>query len=115
PVEPVKVAVDSGPVRGTEPGGAETGGAETGGAEPRDAEPRGAETRGAEPGGAEPGGAVPRALSPTGGLTERREPESRLASPVRAAHTGRRVPRQRPPAVLGTHQMALRPSTAPQR
>ncbi|CAI5516788.1 unnamed protein product, partial [Closterium sp. Naga37s-1] len=59
---------------------------------------------------------------PTGGLTERREPESRpaspesrRASPVRAAHTGRRVPRQRPPAVPGTHQMALRPSTAPQR
>ncbi|CAI7897118.1 unnamed protein product, partial [Closterium sp. NIES-54] len=284
PVEPVEVAVDSGPVRGTEPGGAETGGAETGGAEPGDAEPRGAETRGAEPGGAEPGGAVPRGAEPgghepegtalggallsqqlhewysqhcrrhrgavgaggatgagaegagatgagvaadpgvgaggagatglggartgstggagtggaagaagsaggadarptegagadgavgagalggtgvgaagagaaaggagdvsagsggaarpqpyfvpllqqpasplpapfpytgpTGGLTERREPASRLASPVRAAHTGRRVPRQRPPAVLGTHQMALRPSTAPQR
>ncbi|CAI5959675.1 unnamed protein product [Closterium sp. NIES-65] len=59
---------------------------------------------------------------PTRGLTERREPESRpaspesrRASPVRAARTGRRVPRQRPPAVPGTHQMALRPSTAPQR
>ncbi|CAI5517521.1 unnamed protein product [Closterium sp. Naga37s-1] len=59
---------------------------------------------------------------PTGGLTERREPESRpvlpesrSASPVRAARTGRRVPRQRPPAVPGTHQMTLRPSTAPQR
>ncbi|CAI7912610.1 unnamed protein product [Closterium sp. NIES-54] len=34
---------------------------------------------------------------PTGGLTERREPESRPASPVRAAHTGRRGSRQRPP------------------
>ncbi|CAI5469182.1 unnamed protein product [Closterium sp. Yama58-4] len=59
---------------------------------------------------------------PTRGLTERREPESRpaspesrRASPVRAARTGRRVPRQRPPAVPGTHRMALRPSTAPQR
>ncbi|CAI5520784.1 unnamed protein product [Closterium sp. Naga37s-1] len=59
---------------------------------------------------------------PTGGLTERREPESRpaspesrSASPVRAARTGRRVPRQRPPAVPGTHRMSLRPSTAPQR
>ncbi|CAI5510611.1 unnamed protein product [Closterium sp. Naga37s-1] len=52
---------------------------------------------------------------PNGGLTERRDPESRPASPVRAARTGRRVPRQRPPAVPGTHQMALRPSTAPQR
>ncbi|CAI7874118.1 unnamed protein product [Closterium sp. NIES-54] len=59
---------------------------------------------------------------PTGGLTERREPESRpaspesrRASPVRAALTGGRVPSQRLPAVPGTHRMALRPSTAPQR
>ncbi|CAI5954945.1 unnamed protein product [Closterium sp. NIES-64] len=42
-------------------------------------------------------------------------PESRSTSPVRAACTGRRVPRQRPPAVPGTHQMTLRPSTPPQR
>ncbi|CAI5477320.1 unnamed protein product [Closterium sp. Yama58-4] len=59
---------------------------------------------------------------PTGGLTERREPESppvspesRSASPVSAARTGRRVPRQRPPAVPGTHQIVLCRSTAPQR
>ncbi|CAI7756116.1 unnamed protein product [Closterium sp. NIES-54] len=52
---------------------------------------------------------------PTGGLAERREPESRPASPVRTARTSRRVPRPHPPAVPGTHQMALRPSTAPQR
>ncbi|CAI7815400.1 unnamed protein product [Closterium sp. NIES-54] len=52
---------------------------------------------------------------PTRGLAERREPESRLASIVCAARTGWRVPRQRPPAVPGTHLMALRPSTAPQR
>ncbi|CAI7863360.1 unnamed protein product [Closterium sp. NIES-54] len=52
---------------------------------------------------------------PTGGLTERTEPESRPASPVRAARTGRRGSPQRPPPFLGTHQMALRPSTAPQR
>ncbi|CAI7816949.1 unnamed protein product, partial [Closterium sp. NIES-54] len=52
---------------------------------------------------------------PTGGLAERREPESRPASPVRTARTSRRVPRQRPPAVPGTHQMALRPSTVSQR
>ncbi|CAI7916288.1 unnamed protein product [Closterium sp. NIES-54] len=57
---------------------------------------------------------------PTGGLTERREPESRhvspvsrSASPVRTARTGRRTPR--PPPVHGTHSMTLRPSTAPQR
>ncbi|CAI7754908.1 unnamed protein product [Closterium sp. NIES-53] len=52
---------------------------------------------------------------PTGGLIERREPESRPASPVRTARTSRRVPCPRPPAVPGTHQMALHPSTAPQR
>ncbi|CAI7866100.1 unnamed protein product [Closterium sp. NIES-54] len=52
---------------------------------------------------------------PTGGLAELREPESRPASPVRTARTSHRVPRQRPPAVPGTHQMALRPSTATQR
>ncbi|CAI7890481.1 unnamed protein product [Closterium sp. NIES-53] len=50
---------------------------------------------------------------PTGGLAEPREPELRPASPVRTACTSRRVPRPRPPAVPGTHQMALRPSTAP--
>ncbi|CAI5463060.1 unnamed protein product [Closterium sp. Yama58-4] len=52
---------------------------------------------------------------PTGGLTERREPESRPTSPVRTARTGRRVRRERPPPVPGTHYMTLRPSTAPQR
>ncbi|CAI7868436.1 unnamed protein product [Closterium sp. NIES-53] len=52
---------------------------------------------------------------PTGGLAERREPESRPASPVHTARTSRRVPRPRPLAVPGTHQMALRPSTAPLR
>ncbi|CAI7902159.1 unnamed protein product [Closterium sp. NIES-54] len=52
---------------------------------------------------------------PTGGFAERCEPESRPASPVRTARTSRRIPRPRPPAVPGTHQMALRPSTTPQR
>ncbi|CAI7817220.1 unnamed protein product, partial [Closterium sp. NIES-54] len=59
---------------------------------------------------------------PTKGLTERRQPESRpvspesrSASPVRAARPGHRVPRQRLPAVPGTHRMLLRPSTTPQR
>ncbi|CAI7922010.1 unnamed protein product [Closterium sp. NIES-53] len=52
---------------------------------------------------------------PTGGLTERREPESRPASPIRPARTSRRVPRSRPLAVPGTHQMALRPPTMSQR
>ncbi|CAI7797208.1 unnamed protein product, partial [Closterium sp. NIES-54] len=52
---------------------------------------------------------------PTGGLAERREPASRPALPVRAARTSGHAPRQRPPAVPGTHQMALRPSTVSQR
>ncbi|CAI7785788.1 unnamed protein product [Closterium sp. NIES-53] len=52
---------------------------------------------------------------PTGGLAERREPASRPASPVRTTRTSRRAPRPRPPAVPCTHQMALRPSTAPLR
>ncbi|CAI7815489.1 unnamed protein product [Closterium sp. NIES-53] len=54
-------------------------------------------------------------VGPTRGLAERRAPESRPASPVRTARTSRRVPRPRPPAIPGTHLMALRPSTAPQR
>ncbi|CAI7899565.1 unnamed protein product [Closterium sp. NIES-53] len=52
---------------------------------------------------------------PTGGLAERREPASRPASPVRTTRASRRAPRPRPPAVPGTHQMTLRPSTAPLR
>ncbi|CAI7918402.1 unnamed protein product [Closterium sp. NIES-54] len=51
---------------------------------------------------------------PTSGLTERREPESRPASPVRPIRAGR-VSRPRPPPVPSTHSMTLRPSTAPQR
>ncbi|CAI7892172.1 unnamed protein product [Closterium sp. NIES-54] len=46
----------------------------------------------------------------TGGLTERREPGSRPASPVR---TGRRGPRPRPPPAPGTHTMAHRPFSVP--
>ncbi|CAI7839732.1 unnamed protein product [Closterium sp. NIES-54] len=59
---------------------------------------------------------------PTRGLTERHEPESRRAlpesrpeSPLRDVRTGRRVPRQRPPSVPGTHSITLHPSTSPQR
>ncbi|CAI7825678.1 unnamed protein product, partial [Closterium sp. NIES-53] len=48
---------------------------------------------------------------PTGGLAERRAPASRPTSPARPACTSR----PRPPAVPGTHQMTLRPSTAPLR
>ncbi|CAI7889149.1 unnamed protein product [Closterium sp. NIES-54] len=52
---------------------------------------------------------------PTGGLAERRVPASRPASPARTACTSRRTSCPRPPAVPGTHQMTLRPSTAPLR
>ncbi|CAI7775371.1 unnamed protein product, partial [Closterium sp. NIES-53] len=52
---------------------------------------------------------------PTGGLAERRALASRPASPARPACTSRRTSRPRPPPVPGTHQMTLRPSTAPLR
>ncbi|CAI7866965.1 unnamed protein product, partial [Closterium sp. NIES-53] len=52
---------------------------------------------------------------PTGGLAERPAPASRPALPARTALSSRRTSRPRPPAVPGTHQMALRPSTAPLR
>ncbi|CAI7871093.1 unnamed protein product [Closterium sp. NIES-54] len=48
----------------------------------------------------------------SGRLTERREPASRAVSHNR---TARRIPRSRPPPVPGTHAMALRPSSVPQR
>ncbi|CAI7758937.1 unnamed protein product, partial [Closterium sp. NIES-53] len=44
----------------------------------------------------------------SGGLIERREPASRLVSPVR---TARCTSRSRPPPVPGTHAMALHPSS----
>ncbi|CAI5956457.1 unnamed protein product [Closterium sp. NIES-65] len=52
---------------------------------------------------------------PTGGLTERRKPASRPASPVCAARACGRGSRQRPPPDPGTHRMSLRPSTTPLR
>ncbi|CAI7907047.1 unnamed protein product [Closterium sp. NIES-54] len=52
---------------------------------------------------------------PTGGLAERCVPASRPSSPARPACTSRRTSRPRPPPVPGTHQMTLRPSTAPLR
>ncbi|CAI5475279.1 unnamed protein product [Closterium sp. Yama58-4] len=66
----------------------------------------------------QPGSPLP-APSPyteqTDSLTKRCEPASRPASPVRARHTRRRVPRERSPPVPSTHAMALRPSSVPQR
>ncbi|CAI7767219.1 unnamed protein product, partial [Closterium sp. NIES-53] len=58
---------------------------------------------------------VPLLKQRTGGLTERRELESRPALPIRVVCTGRRVPRPRPPPVSGTDAMALRPSSVPLR
>ncbi|CAI7780934.1 unnamed protein product [Closterium sp. NIES-54] len=49
----------------------------------------------------------------TDSLIERHEPASRPALPVRAARTGRRVPRPRPPPVSGTHIMALLRAAGP--
>ncbi|CAI7899867.1 unnamed protein product [Closterium sp. NIES-53] len=48
----------------------------------------------------------------SGGLTERRKHASH---PILPLHTGRPVPRSRPPPVPGTHAMALRPSSVPLR
>ncbi|CAI5482652.1 unnamed protein product [Closterium sp. Yama58-4] len=59
--------------------------------------------------------APPRYTELSASLTERREPASRPASPLCAVRTGRRVPRERPPPVPGTHTMALRPSSIPKR
>ncbi|CAI7927719.1 unnamed protein product [Closterium sp. NIES-54] len=53
------------------------------------------------------------ATSPT--ISQRREPESCLALLVRAVCTACRAPRPRPPHVLGTHAMPLRPSSIPLR
>ncbi|CAI5472681.1 unnamed protein product [Closterium sp. Yama58-4] len=59
--------------------------------------------------------APPRYTTQPASLTERREPASRPASPVRTVRRARRVPRPRPPPVPGTHTMALRPSSILQR
>ncbi|CAI7829455.1 unnamed protein product [Closterium sp. NIES-54] len=127
------------PTVATGPGGARTGGAGATGTGVGAVGAGGAAGAGAAAGGtgavsACPGAARPRPYfvplleqpvsplpapspytGPTGGLAERRAPASRPASPAHTARTSRRAPRPRPPAVPGTHQMALRPSTAPLR
>ncbi|CAI7866283.1 unnamed protein product [Closterium sp. NIES-53] len=91
--------------RGTSARGTGAGGA--GAADPRagDTSAGGAGAGGA---GASPLSAPSPYVEQTGGLTERCEPASPLASPVR---TGRRVPRPHPPRALGTHATTLRPSS----
>ncbi|CAI7788469.1 unnamed protein product [Closterium sp. NIES-54] len=101
----------------TEPGAAGAGGAGVGGPGAGGA---GAAGAGAVDPGAGGAGGTPASLLPvpspyteqSEGLTERREPASRPTSPVR---TARCAPRSRPPPVLGTHTMALRPSSVPLR
>ncbi|CAI7906981.1 unnamed protein product [Closterium sp. NIES-54] len=97
---PVQVAVDSGAAPSTASGGAASRGEELGGGGSEGAGSGGAEPKGVEPGGAELEGAS---------FILVREPKSRPNLFVRAVCTGRRVPRQRPPPVLGTYAMALRP------
>ncbi|CAI7892149.1 unnamed protein product [Closterium sp. NIES-54] len=109
---------------GARAGGAGVGGTGAGGARVGETGAGGAGAGGA--GAVAPGGAVwlrpyfPASPVPapspyteqTGGLTERREPESCPFLPV---CTTRCVPRSRPPPVLGTHAMTLRPSSVPLR
>ncbi|CAI7928211.1 unnamed protein product, partial [Closterium sp. NIES-54] len=118
----------AGAVDPAEPGDARAGGARAGGPGAGVAGVGGAgarETEAVDPGagGAGAGGAVsggsPLLALPyaeqTDSFTERREPESRPASPFRAGRTRRRVPHLRPPLVPGTLAMALRPSSLPLR
>ncbi|CAI7911250.1 unnamed protein product [Closterium sp. NIES-53] len=118
---PVEIAGDSDAARGTASEGAASGGAEPGGAKSEGAGSGGARSRGAGArgaGGTSAGGTV--RLRPyfvplvqqSGGLTKRREPTSHPVLPVR---TARSAPRLRPPHVLGTHVMALCPSSIPLR
>ncbi|CAI7932883.1 unnamed protein product, partial [Closterium sp. NIES-54] len=51
----------------------------------------------------------------TRGLAERREHALRPVSPVRSGRSGRRDPRQRQPAVSGSHLVVRRPSSPPLR
>ncbi|CAI7932278.1 unnamed protein product, partial [Closterium sp. NIES-54] len=121
-------AAGVGATRGTEAGAAVSAGGPAGAVTAGGTGAGGAAGVGADAGGGSGGAARPRPYflayplpapspyaGPTGGLAKRREPESRPASPVCTACTSRRVPRPCPPVVPGTHQMALRPSIAPQR
>ncbi|CAI7826329.1 unnamed protein product [Closterium sp. NIES-54] len=108
--------------RGTGAGGAGARGARDGDTGTVDTGAGGAGGGGSVCGGTGAGGTLASPLpapSPyteqTGGLAERREPESRPASRVRAVRTARRIPRPRPPPVPGTHAMALCPSSVPLR
>ncbi|CAI7852416.1 unnamed protein product, partial [Closterium sp. NIES-53] len=100
-------------------GDAGAGGTGTGGAGAAGAEAAGAGAGGTVAGGTGAGGTVPQRLffvpPPPSSLPPPNSPESCPALPVRAVCTGCRVPRTRPPPVLVTHIMALRPSSVPLR
>ncbi|CAI7833561.1 unnamed protein product, partial [Closterium sp. NIES-54] len=107
PSTPPPSLLTSSTAGGAGAGVAEVGGPSAGGA--------GAVGAGAvDPGAGGAGGTVwPRPyfvplLQQSGGLPERREPASCPVSPVRTAG---RAPHLRPPPVLGTHTMALRPQS----
>ncbi|CAI7811730.1 unnamed protein product [Closterium sp. NIES-54] len=95
--------------------GAGAGGTGAGGAGARGT--RAGDTGAGGAGASGPGAGGTLAVSTTSPITatERREPESRPASPVRAIRTRRCVPHRRPPPVPGTHVMAVRPSSVPLR
>ncbi|CAI7906389.1 unnamed protein product [Closterium sp. NIES-54] len=113
PTEPGAVGAGGSCAGGAGVGGAGAGGAGVGGTGAGGAGAAGAGAVDPRAGGAggTPASPLP-APSPyteqSGGFTERHEPASRPVSPVR---TARRVPRSRPPPVLGTHAMAHRPSS----
>ncbi|CAI7887627.1 unnamed protein product [Closterium sp. NIES-54] len=131
-------------VGGARVGGAGAGGTRAGdpgalGAGAGEPGARGASAGGAGAGGTGAGGTVQHLLCPpphqtqpkllpdsplpapspyaeqTDSLTERHEPQSRPALPVRAVRSGRHVPRPRPPPISGTHIMALHHSSVPLR
>ncbi|CAI7843744.1 unnamed protein product [Closterium sp. NIES-54] len=83
PVEPVKVAVDSGAATGAERAGARPGGAVLGVAESEGAEPGGAEPERVVPGGAEPGGVEPEGAKPGGAEPKRAESGGPPGVPLR--------------------------------
>ncbi|CAI7792886.1 unnamed protein product [Closterium sp. NIES-54] len=96
-------------------GGASAGGAGAAGAGAVDPGTEGTGARGTSQPPLQPASPLPAPSSYTeltGGLTERREPASRPTLPVR---TSRRVPHPRPPPMIRTHAMALRPSSVPLR
>ncbi|CAI7899859.1 unnamed protein product, partial [Closterium sp. NIES-53] len=120
PTEPGDAGAGGSGAGGARAGGAGAGGTGAGGVGAGRAGGAGAVEAGAggaragSAGGPSAGGTVrPRPyffpqLQQSRGLTERREPASHPASPVRTFYN---VPRSRPPPVLGTHAMLLRPSS----